>query len=479
MKMKNVWPNGLVSAFVSLLMISAGAFAQQVVPPAPIQVSSLPGTSTVVINASAGDQTDPHISKDLAAYTDAADNRIHYYRFSTAADAAIPPGTAVGPDSLSDVSGNHVCFSRQENTAFEIGLFDSTTSAVTEIDPHPGNVRLGCALGGDTLIFVDFGTGSGAGNIFFYDLAANPPSPQQPLSLDPNEVANPNVSPDGNVVVWENCPTPSNCDIWKAVRSAGAWTTSIAVNSSFNEQNPDTDGTWIAYDTNQGAATGQDIYFLPVASGQTTQLLIPGAQVNPSISQGVIAFESTVPPSLTPEIYVYIIASNTLYQVTATPGVSEQLNDLSVLDNGDIRVVWAADDGPTNGFRSELNIYATTFTPTHRTTYNICPLYDQNVAKKAGSAYPIKIQLCDGSGNNLSAPSIVVHALGVTRVSTNTPATLDDTGNANPDFDFRYDATISGYVFNLSTRGYATGTYDLNFTAGSDPTQHSALFAVK
>jgi len=45
----------------------------------------------------------------------------------------------------------------------------------------------------------------------------------------------------------------------------------------------------------------------------------------------------------------------------------------------------------------------------------------------------------------------------VTRVSSNTPAVLDDTGNANPDFDFRYDATINGYVFNLGTKGYASG----------------------
>jgi hypothetical protein len=36
-----------------------------------------------------------------------------------------------------------------------------------------------------------------------------------------------------------------------------------------------------------------------------------------------------------------------------------------------------------------------------------------------------------------------------------------------------------GYVFNLSTKGYGTGTYNLNFTAGTDPNTHSAGFAVK
>ena len=79
-------------------------------------------------------------------------------------------------------------------------------------------------------------------------------------------------------------PTPSNCDIWKAVRSSGVWTTSIVANSTFLEENPDTDGTWITYDSVQLTPTEQDIYFLPVAGGPTTQLALPGGQVNPSIS---------------------------------------------------------------------------------------------------------------------------------------------------------------------------------------------------
>jgi len=111
--------------------------------------------------------------------------------------------------------------------------------------------------------------------------------------------------------------------------------------------------------------------------------------------------------------------------------------------------------------------------------FQVCPLYDQNVAKKSGSAYPIKIQLCDSTGNNLSSPSIVVHAVSVIRTSVNTPVELDDTGNANPDLDFRYDPTLTGFIFNLSPKGYAGGTYSLNFTATGDRTMHTVAFAVK
>jgi len=38
---------------------------------------------------------------------------------------------------------------------------------------------------------------------------------------------------------------------------------------------------------------------------------------------------------------------------------------------------------------------------------------------------------------------------------------------------------LEGYIFNLSLKGYATGTYYLQFQAGSDPTLHNALFQVK
>jgi hypothetical protein len=112
-------------------------------------------------------------------------------------------------------------------------------------------------------------------------------------------------------------------------------------------------------------------------------------------------------------------------------------------------------------------------------TYNICLLYDPTKAKTSGSAYPIKIQLCDSAGLNVSAPGIIVHAVSVTMVSTNAPGVLDDAGNSNPDFDFRYDTGLSGYIFNLKTTGNSTGSYQLNFTAGSDPNLHSVLFQIK
>ena len=92
---------------------------------------------------------------------------------------------------------------------------------------------------------------------------------------------------------------------------------------------------------------------------------------------------------------------------------------------------------------------------------------------------PDQAALCDANRRNVSSSSITLHATSVTLTSTNAVGPLDDSGNSNADFDFRYDASLGGHVFNLKTTGLTTGTYNLNFTAGADPIAHSAPFAVK
>ena len=52
-------------------------------------------------------------------------------------------------------------------------------------------------------------------------------------------------------------------------------------------------------------------------------------------------------------------------------------------------------------------------------------------------------------------------------------------GNANPDNNFRYDASLNGYSFNLSTAGLATGTYKFNFTINGGTQLYSVPFQVK
>jgi hypothetical protein len=114
--------------------------------------------------------------------------------------------------------------------------------------------------------------------------------------------------------------------------------------------------------------------------------------------------------------------------------------------------------------------------------YHTCLLYDTNKAVKIGATDPVKLQLCDANGNDLSSSAISLHAASLTQLSTTISGPVQDAGNANPDNDFRFDSTLGpsgGYIFNLSTKGLVTGTYTLNFTVTGDSFVYSAPIQVK
>ncbi len=136
----------------------------------------------------------------------------------------------------------------------------------------------------------------------------------------------------------------------------------------------------------------------------------------------------------------------------------------------------------TGEFSGSDTLNSSSGTGTLSVSFGICLLYDPTKAKKSGSTYPIKIQLCDINGGNVSAASIVVHAVGVGLISDTALGEVEDAGNANPENNFRYDSGLGGtggYIFNLKTTGLSTGTYNIYFTAGADPVQHAAQFQVK
>lgn len=107
--------------------------------------------------------------------------------------------------------------------------------------------------------------------------------------------------------------------------------------------------------------------------------------------------------------------------------------------------------------------------------YGICLLYDPVRAARAGSTMPIRVQLCDASGSNVSSEDVVLTATGVTKLSTQASRDVVDAGNANPDDNFRFDSGLGGsggYIFNLRTTGLTTGTYALAISVSGDPTPH-------
>ena len=322
----------------------------------------------ITINNQAGNQFDPHVDQNLAAYSNAVDTlssglvqEIRYYDFPTDKDFAIPNLLADGGltnDLLSDVDQGRVVFTRVfpgDRTA--IMLFDSTSQSVTELAPAPATTRIGVAIGASTVVFIDYNA-SPEGEVMVFDLAT-PALPPTRLTSDILYDANPAVSPDGNVVTWERCASSANCDIFSATRSGTIWIINQVSSTPLNERSPDSNGSQIVFERDDLLGpTGSNIVLVPVGGVAETVLEIPGEQYNPSIRGRIVAFESRV-GAANPDLFLVDLATNRLFQITNTPNFSETLNDVTVLPGGEVRLVWQAIDqaDPTNG-----NIYASTFT---------------------------------------------------------------------------------------------------------------------
>src|SRR5438034_1346849 len=118
---------------------------------------------------------------------------------------------------------------------------------------------------------------------------------------------------------------------------------------------------------------------------------------------------------------------------------------------------------------------------TENVSYAIRPLYDQTRLVPSGAIFPIKLYLGDASGNDVSSTAVPLHATRITSASGYS-ASMTSPGSANPGGSFRFEAALGpagGYILNLNTTGLASGSYTLQFSAGSHPLPHALNFAVR
>ena len=113
--------------------------------------------------------------------------------------------------------------------------------------------------------------------------------------------------------------------------------------------------------------------------------------------------------------------------------------------------------------------------------FGVCVQFDQSKSHKKGSTIPVKLNLCDVAGANVSSPGDVVSATMLVRVSAGTsPFLAEDSGDANPDNNFRL--TGGSYLFNLSTKspGFNEGQWMLSFTVnGVGHPSYAVTFFIK
>jgi hypothetical protein len=95
----------------------------------------------------------------------------------------------------------------------------------------------------------------------------------------------------------------------------------------------------------------------------------------------------------------------------------------------------------------------------------------------------VKFYLCDTSGRDVSSSAIVVKAISVAPTAGAITGVVEDSGNANPDSNFRFDPTLGpsgGYIFNLSTKALAPATWRLTFTVNSQESGgYQLMFGVR
>lgn len=343
------------------------AAAQQAITP----VYGGPVGFTEPVNVTPDDQTDPQVSGDLVSYTDfsVTAGEIRYHNFLTGGDASIPTGTI---DTLSSTDGTRIAFSRELANRTAIFIFDLATFDQTEVDPQPDSRRFSNAIGGSRVAFVDLNGRNGNGDILVHDLDThNTRNLSSGLGFNSNRT--PRIAPDGNTVVWQSCSNNFlHCGVYAARWGTRGVCPALPCLAEWHvfavEDTPgafalngDTDGSWLVYQSNRPGATDQDIYFKPVVDDGLGErrLAIPGLQFYPTIHQGVVAFVSRQSAASPSDLFIYVIATNRLYQVTSTPLIDDSLSDVTVLPTGEIRVVWAANDEAGGAG----NIYAATFTP--------------------------------------------------------------------------------------------------------------------
>ena len=122
------------------------------------------------------------------------------------------------------------------------------------------------------------------------------------------------------------------------------------------------------------------------------------------------------------------------------------------------------------------NIAAPMVVP-YTVSYRICPFYNQTQPILAGSTLPVKLQICDANGVNLSSSAVALTAVNVVNTASGSTTAPASAGSANLGNQFRWsDGT---YVFNLMTTGLTSGTYQLRFTVANDPIIHSVGFVVR
>ncbi len=343
----------------------------------PIVQTTPTGTLTTVAAPTAGvNMNDPHISGNLACYTQINNDAftVQYFNLATGAGTQVPnPNTAQNMDFLCDVRGSVITFTRVTDATqacaaicTEIWTFDTSVSGGQPVQLTPDTIYAQESRIGDQTIIWQQNNSTVVGA---YDIIAYNRSTGASQQLDPSPITGTvnqelNISPNGTVAVWVNCPVGDSvdCNIWEATLANGSWTAQ-QLTSSGTSSHPATDGNIVTWSCLCSGV--QSVYWQPVGGGTEEILNAGGSELNPSASSGYIAFDWLLAGGSNLNLAVYNASNNDLYDVTSdlvaaglyAAGQDANLPDISVT-NGQLTAVWQVGVPGTTIYAYSFNIGA-------------------------------------------------------------------------------------------------------------------------
>ncbi|HST03809.1 MAG TPA: hypothetical protein VLQ48_03650, partial [Chloroflexia bacterium] len=191
------------------------------------------------------------------------------------------------------------------------------------------------------------------------------PSPSAPVTLAGGGTTDsiaPNVS--GNIMVYNDC-SQSGCSVW--MLNLASKQSSLVSQSSYDEANPATDGTWVVWQDGRSAPGGDpsdytanfDLYAANLNDKQTFLVSnAPKLQGRPSIANGIVVWadyrdakNSTDPDA--GDIYMFDLATKQEAQITNLPTAQSR-----PVTNGQV-IVWTdfRNEPDPQGFNGDIYGY--------------------------------------------------------------------------------------------------------------------------
>ena len=277
-----------------------------------------PAGSPLTVSGGPGNQTDPHVSGSVVAYTDdsTGSTRIGIRDLASDTTALVPAGTNVS-DSLPAISGSRIAFVRSDDTGSNIYVHDLATSTTLVVDGVAEGSRTNPSIGGSIVAYEDLG------EVWAFDLTTG-------IRWLVGTGGGPSVSEDGSVILWV-----TGGKIQETRRTASGWSTREVAPGMVGRYA--SDGTITAY------IRDGDVIWQPVGGGMELAAGLTGGsrpmtawQVE--IDDGAIVIG--LDESSHTDLALYDVGLDRLWRLTDTPDTSETLSDVAVRANGSTLVTW-------------------------------------------------------------------------------------------------------------------------------------------